>query len=71
MDKLKLCPFCGCQVALDDALESIGRHDKVFYIKCPLCEAQTATGYTVEEAVNAWNRRVNARTKAAHYGRGC
>ena len=54
--ELKLCPFCGGRAVL--------RHDSSgYYVKCNngMCKVMPTTWYYDEEneAINAWNRRVN------------
>lgn len=56
-EKPKVCPFCGGMFSLDSGLEEFGLRIKTFYIRCPFCEAHTTTGFSVEEAVAAWNMR--------------
>ena len=66
MAELKPCPFCG-----GDAEEKYIRRKKVFakfkfpynthfvYIQCKLCSASSCVKHTREEAIEAWNRRVD------------
>ena len=56
-EKLKPCPFCGGR-AVEDHWE--GFMDESFYkIKCFKCEGQTKEYRKYEQAIEAWNRRVN------------
>ena len=45
MDKLKKCPFCGGEA-------------EIFWVICKECTAETKDFDTKEEAIEAWNRRV-------------
>ena len=63
---LKPCPFCGGQAG-----EKYIKRKKFFaklvfpysthfvFIRCGGCEASTSMQWTREDAINAWNRRVN------------
>ena len=55
--KLKHCPFCGGTAGAigDGAFDE----DNYFWVKCWECGAETSTYESVEEAKEAWNRRVN------------
>src|SRR6185312_14184018 len=55
--KLLPCPFCGCNLGMHDISgNSEGRVKYTF--KCPDCPARMEfRSSTLEEAVNAWNRR--------------
>ena len=66
MSELKPCPFCGSEARI----ERVRRH-KLFpqfifpycthlpYIKCNLCGATSRVMWTLEEAIEIWNRRTN------------
>lgn len=58
-EKLKPCPFCGCEFDLDSGLMGFGKKTKSVYIKCPFCRAKTPIEFSVEDVVKVWNRRVN------------
>lgn len=50
MEDLKKCPFCGGKA------EIVGY--KIFWVICKECTAETKSFDTREEAIDAWNRRV-------------
>ena len=50
MDKLMKCPVCGGEA------EIVGY--KIFWVTCKECTAETKDFDTKEEAIEAWNRRV-------------
>lgn len=50
MEELKKCPFCGGEAKI------VGY--SLFWIVCEECLAETAGFATKEEAIKAWNRRV-------------
>ena len=50
-EELKPCPFCG------GVAEELG--SCVHWISCADCRAESYTYDTLEEAIEAWNRRVN------------
>ena len=55
MNKLKPCPFCGsveCYVVRDYELSKA-------WVKCICCGADTRICDSKEEAIEAWNRRVD------------
>lgn len=49
MKKLKKCPFCGGEAEIAG--------DKIFWVICKECTAETKCFDTREEAIEAWNRR--------------
>ncbi|MBQ6969820.1 MAG: Lar family restriction alleviation protein [Synergistaceae bacterium] len=56
--QLKPCPFCGRNVELISSHEGLGVRD--IYVRCASCGEQRRLLYkTHEEAIDAWNRRVN------------
>ena len=59
-DKLKPCPFCGNPNLLVD--KGILENDELgnYFVCCNKCHVTGPAGYTAQEAVEAWNRRVNA-----------
>jgi Lar family restriction alleviation protein len=57
MNELKLCPFCGGK-AHAAYHNSRNKDDEYYLIMCAYCFARTV-GETVEEAIDAWNRRIN------------
>ena len=60
-EKLKPCPFCGNEAEFDEW--------KIFCIRCLNgdCDIKPQTDWfnTKEEAIEAWNRRVNDESKNA------
>lgn len=61
--KIKCCPFCGSE---DVELTSIGGAKSIYqsWIYCKKCNAEGPTKSNLlidskEEAIEAWNRRVN------------
>lgn len=58
-DKLKPCPFCGsnkCNV-IEHAFHNLS---STYGVKCWNCKAESWQFFdTKEEAIEAWNRRVN------------
>ena len=55
-DELKPCPFCGGDDIYADVGIYIGKEWLSVTIKCRDCGA-SIWGYTLEEAITAWNRR--------------
>ena len=51
MEKLKKYPFCGGEAEIAGY--------KIFWAICKECTAETKGFDTREEAIEAWNRRVN------------
>lgn len=58
MTKLKRCPFCGGE-ALVCIKPFIGESGRGFVVECDGCWASTGYYETEEEAIEAWNRRVD------------
>ena len=62
-EKLKPCPFCGEKLEITaNAYSSyysgpVWKHWNWYRVQCPQCEVQTTEYPTVEEAIEAWNRR--------------
>ena len=63
-EKLKPCPFCGNRVAVEEKI-NFGEPN-VFIVYCNPsnggCGAKTNWFDSAEEAIDAWNRRVNDGT---------
>ena len=58
MAELKPCPFCGykgVEIFADDNEYLYYR----YFSQCQKCGASAKRGHTKEDAVKAWNRRVN------------
>lgn len=54
---LKPCPFCGSSHVLAEDFEEFDMG--MYWIRCGDCGAGVSTKDTMEEAIKAWNRRVN------------
>jgi len=50
MKELKRCPFCGGEAKIEGY--------KIFWATCKECTTETKVFDTKEEAIEAWNRRV-------------
>lgn len=58
MDKLKRCPFCGGEPCIQE--HRFMGFTNTYGVVCLDCCAETRQFYdTEEEAIAAWNRRVN------------
>lgn len=57
MDNLKPCPFCG--MAAKTILEADDDGDQFYHVYCLGCNAETAGYGAREEAIAAWNRRID------------
>ena len=61
MSELEPCPFCGgvadeeCYVSYDE--EGSPTTDPAHTVICTRCSAETDTFDTIDEAIDAWNRR--------------
>lgn len=53
-EKLKPCPFCGGEAEITKTYA----FDYYFYVGCQRCRVETGYYDTEEEAINAWNTRV-------------
>ena len=51
--RLKLCPICGNRAIIHKA------YDGTFCVQCPKCTLTSPYKSTKEEAIKAWNRRIN------------
>ena len=51
-DELKPCPFCGGHAIID------GCDDTLWIVICKECNASIGYKETKEEAIEAWNRRI-------------
>lgn len=51
-DELKPCPFCGGEAIID------GCDDTLWIVICKECNASIGYKETKEEAIEAWNRRI-------------
>lgn len=58
MDELKPCPFCGSNDIDIEKLEKYG----TYYLSCKQCSIEQPLYNTLEQAINAWNRRTNNET---------
>lgn len=58
MEKLKPCPFCGCQAVLEDLGVPSGFGEGRFFVRCSKwCVAQESLWATKQTAIKRWNRR--------------
>lgn len=57
MNRLKPCPFCGSSLII------LYHKTDLPWIQCLECLASTSCGHTEEEAIEAWNRRVDKEVK--------
>ena len=57
MSDLKLCPFCGANADCIDEDVPVGYYPFIAF--CRMCHARTNNYKTYDEAVKAWNIRVN------------
>lgn len=55
MTKLKPCPFCGCKL-----IHEMGLSKFHYYMLCDNCRTTSGNYETIEQAIEAWNRRTNA-----------
>lgn len=55
--QLKPCPFCGADEDSGLHIETIWDDKEKFRIMCENCRAEIGDFKTIEEAVEAWNRR--------------
>lgn len=53
-DELKPCPFCGGKARVKCSIK-----EDLWGVACYKCECCTKVFFSEEEAVEAWNRRVN------------
>ena len=51
-NELKPCPFCGGEAKVNE-------FNDVFFVACVVCQSETIWFETPEEAIEAWNRRVD------------
>ena len=58
-EKLKPCPFCGADVESGVHIETIWDDKEKFRIMCENCGVSTWDFKSIEQAVEAWNRRIN------------
>lgn len=58
MRELKSCPFCGKEASVYREWEyRITGGDEMYYCRCDYCGARTTLQYSVDKAVEVWNRR--------------
>ena len=59
MDELKTCPFCGSsEVSCWVSSSRFANWKDSHYVKCYSCGAMTEAFPSMEEATEAWNKRV-------------
>lgn len=54
MEELKKCPFCGGEAKIYKLFDYISK----YRVECTYCDMYTSAYATKEEAIEAWNRRV-------------
>lgn len=62
MNELKPCPFCGGEArlrAFRTYIQSKHRMGEKYYIECCECGLNAPNFINKEEAIEAWNRRVD------------
>ncbi len=57
-EELKPCPFCGSSEVNNTSTPTASRQSLYFWI-CPDCVAVGPIGESVEQATDAWNKRIN------------
>lgn len=60
--KLRNCPFCGGEAEKSHLKKRWHRVLGIYcpiYIRCKVCGIKSEAHYTVEYAIEAWNRRVD------------
>lgn len=55
--ELKPCPFCGELPYIIEHVTIRGGHARWYSLKCWECEYERTGFETIEEAIEAWNRR--------------
>lgn len=58
MDKLKPCPFCGGEAGFIEPIYVRSEADYPYVIECSQCGIQTSIYNNQDQAIAAWNRRV-------------
>lgn len=59
MDKLRECPFCGSEAVLEKPMEDYPN----CLVRCKECRVSTAWYAKLEDAIAAWNRRLEPENK--------
>ena len=59
MTELKPCPLCGRAGERWNVVSIGKKFSSSWRVKCKLCGVTTTSYSTEEQAVNAWNRRLN------------
>lgn len=62
MVELKLCPFCGGRASINfDSEAIIDSQDRhwAYNVVCDKCCATSGLAYSIEMAIEIWNRRVD------------
>jgi len=55
--RLKPCPFCGCEKIIIIIASDFISHKDIFYVKCADCEAQSGSSATRNEVEDKWQVR--------------
>jgi Lar family restriction alleviation protein len=59
--KLKSCPFCAGEATI--MIDEISEDERCYLVCCEVCDGMVERWFpTVEDAINAWNRRANDAT---------
>ena len=56
MSELKPCPFCGGKAFAINNIPTYGE-EVMFYASCESCRVRTPLKWTIEKAIEVWNRR--------------
>ncbi len=59
----KPCPFCGNNDSYLDE-DVLGETLTVYFVCCPICEAEGPLGLTTDEALWSWNRRDDTHNRS-------
>ena len=67
-DGLKPCPFCGGKAKIHNAVEFASETAKLIFgkrcgVHCTKCSVATMPYDSLDDAIAAWNRRVEAEIK--------
>lgn len=61
MEKLKPCPFCGCQAVLEDCGNTSPLGEGRYFVRCARrCVEQSGLWKMKQTAIKRWNRRVKS-----------
>lgn len=60
-DSVEPCPHCGEQASIEQAALGSKKY-LVWWVRCKLCGATTASHSSEQDAVKAWNRRTYGKS---------